>query len=62
MTRKNEENRGLLICGACAVKADPDSKEPSSVEMLGSAIAGIVKHDRPKSKATGSLASHTSKA
>ena len=44
MTKMNKHNNGLLVCGACAVSADPDVNEPSSVEQLGHAIKSLFAH------------------
>jgi len=41
MTKMNKNNSGLLVCGACAVSANPDSNEPSSVELIGHAVKSL---------------------
>ena len=41
MSTRNENNNGLLICGACAISANPDPNEPSSIGMLGNAIRNL---------------------
>ena len=41
MSNMDKSNGGLLIVGGCAIPADPNSNEPSSVEMLGRSIKGL---------------------
>ena len=53
----NSKNNGLLICGACAISADPKSSDPSSVERLGKAARKIFARKQPSQNAGSSFAS-----
>ena len=41
MTRNINNTSGYIVCGACAVPADPNSAAPSSVEALGQLFKGL---------------------
>jgi hypothetical protein len=41
MSNTKKNNSGLLVCGACAVSADPNASSVTSVDTVARVVKGV---------------------